>query len=247
LLDHADPAFAPTLALTLALALVLAAVHVFSPRLVFLDRTPRSIWLSLAGGTSVAYVFVHLLPELAALSRDTLGEAWIYSLALAGLVTFYALEKMVRRSRRAGGGRSTDGGFWLHLGAFAVYNFLIGYLLDEQAREEGTGGLVFYAVAMGVHFVVNDRALFRAHGHDYLARGRWLLAGAALAGWAAGLALEIPEAGLAGAFALLGGSVVLNVIKEELPEERESKLWAFALGAAVYAALLLLPVGGGHG
>ncbi len=240
--ETATPAFA----LTLALALLLAAVHLFSPRLMFLDRAPRSIWLSLAGGTSVAYVFVHLLPELSVLSRNTLGEARVYSLALAGLVAFYALEQMVRRSRREGGGRVSEGGFWLHLSAFAVYNFLIGYLLDEQAREEGAGGLIFYGVAMGVHFVVNDRALYRDHGDSYLARGRWLLAGAALAGWAAGLALEIPEGWLAGAFALLGGSVVLNVIKEELPEERESRLWAFALGAAVYAALLLLPAGG-HG
>lgn len=43
---------------------VLVAVHLFSHRLRFLDGTPRSIWLSLAGGVSVAYVFVHLLPEL---------------------------------------------------------------------------------------------------------------------------------------------------------------------------------------
>ena len=43
----------------------LAVVHLFSSKLRFLDVTPRSIWLSIAGGISVAYVFVHLLPELA--------------------------------------------------------------------------------------------------------------------------------------------------------------------------------------
>jgi hypothetical protein len=31
----------------------------------------------------------------------------------------------------------------------------------------------------------------------------------------------------------------LNVLKEELPEERQSRFWAFALGAAIYALLLL--------
>ena len=40
-------------------------------------------------------------------------------------------------------------------------------------------------------------------------------------------------------FALLAGGVIMNVLKEELPEERESCFWALALGAAVYAALLL--------
>ena len=40
--------------------------------------------------------------------------------------------------------------------------------------------------------------------------------------------------------AFLTGCIVLNVLKEELPEERESNLWAFATGAAVYAVVLLI-------
>ena len=47
------------------LAAGLAAVHLFSGRLRFLSVLPRSRWLSAAGGVSVAYVFVHLLPDLA--------------------------------------------------------------------------------------------------------------------------------------------------------------------------------------
>ena len=44
---------------------------------------------------------------------------------------------------------------------------------------------------------------------------------------------------LAVLFAFLAGGVILNVIKEELPEEQESLFWAFALGAALYTVLLL--------
>lgn len=46
-------------------SLLLAAAHLFAPRLRSLTLVPRSRWLSAAGGVSVAYVFVHLLPELA--------------------------------------------------------------------------------------------------------------------------------------------------------------------------------------
>ncbi|HET7409500.1 MAG TPA: hypothetical protein VFJ13_04815, partial [Paracoccaceae bacterium] len=60
--------------LALGAALVMAAVHAGSPRLVFLDRTPRSVWLSLAGGVAVAYVFVHLLPELARMQDEHFGR-----------------------------------------------------------------------------------------------------------------------------------------------------------------------------
>src|SRR3712207_8711111 len=44
---------------------VLAIVHLLASKMRFLDVTPRSVWLSIAGGISVAYVFVHLLPDLA--------------------------------------------------------------------------------------------------------------------------------------------------------------------------------------
>ncbi|WP_348249527.1 hypothetical protein [Leptolyngbya sp. GB1-A1] len=42
-------------------------------------------------------------------------------------------------------------------------------------------------------------------------------------------------------FAFLAGGVVLNGLKEELPEERESRFWAFAMNAIGYAAPLLMP------
>lgn len=46
-------------------AAAFAAIHFLVPRLRFLEGIPRSRWLSFAGGVAVAYVFMHLLPELA--------------------------------------------------------------------------------------------------------------------------------------------------------------------------------------
>lgn len=40
------------------------AIHLFSKNMLFLKALPRSRFLSIAGGISVAYVFLHLLPEL---------------------------------------------------------------------------------------------------------------------------------------------------------------------------------------
>lgn len=230
-------------ALAFGAAAVMAAVHVASPWLVFLDRTPRSIWLSVAGGVSVAYVFVHLLPELARLQREHFGdhvEALLYLFAAAGLVAYYGLEQIAKRHGGGAAHQTPASVFWLHLGSFALYNLLIGYLLHEQARLEGRGGLALYAGAMALHFLVNDRALYRHHGELYTRRGGWILAVATLAGWGIGLQFEIGMTWIAAAIALLAGSVVLNVIKEELPEDRESRFWAFALGASLYSGLLLL-------
>jgi zinc transporter ZupT len=239
---------------SLLAVLGLVAVHLFSNRLRFLDVTPRSIWLSIAGGISVAYVFVHLLPELAE-GQETVAEALdegeglaflqshIYLIALLGLAVFYGLERLTissrRRKRRAGKEDSTsEGVFWLHISSFAVYNFLIGYLFLHRLAT-GLEDLLLFFVAMALHFVVNDHGLREHHKEPYLRRGRWILAAGVILGWVVALLTEIPEVAIAVLTAFLAGGVIMNVLKEELPEERESRFWAFALGAALYTAVLL--------
>jgi hypothetical protein len=129
--------------------------------------------------------------------------------------------------------------FWVHLASFALYNFLIGYLLVHR-DEQSVQGLALFAFALGVHFIVNDQALREDHGKLYDKSGRWVLAAMPLAGWLAGVLTEIDALWLSALFAFLAGSIVLNVLKEELPEDKESRFWAFALGSAAYAALLLV-------
>lgn len=228
-------------------ALLLAALHFVSPRLTFLTRVPRSVWLSAAGGVSVAYVFVHLLPELAE-HEEVFGREGVaygsYLVALAGLGVYYGVERLAQqkpsgRSREAAEVEEGDAVFWIHLGAFFLYNLLVGYLLVDR-DEPGLGDLALFTFALGVHFIVNDQGLREHHGTVYDRSGRWLLASAPLAGWAVGVATELPDVALSAFFAFLAGGIVLNVLKEELPEERESRFSAFAAGAAVYAAVLLL-------
>jgi uncharacterized membrane protein YeiH len=119
------------------------------------------------------------------------------------------------------------------MASFGTYNVLIGYLLADRAE----GAFAFW-LAMALHFFVNDYGLRQHHRWQYGHVGRWLLAAAVLAGAALGLTVEVSEAAFAAVVAFVGGGVVLNVLKEELPEERESRFWPFAAGAAAYAALL---------
>ena len=228
-------------------ALGLACVHLFAGRLRFLGVVPRSRWLSISGGAAVAYVFVHLLPEVAqhgeAIERSRLAvtgvDQHVYLVSLAGFVAFYGLERFVRRSATGDGEATSPAGvFALHVGSFAAYNGLVGYLLLHR-EVPGLGALATFAVAMGLHFLVNDYGLRERHGDAYHRYGRWVLAASVIGGFAVGAVTRIGALTLALLYAFLAGSVVLTVIKEELPEERESRFWAFALGAAGYALVLL--------
>ncbi|MGK7378957.1 hypothetical protein ACSFXN_14070 [Planococcus sp. 1R117A] len=228
-------------------------IHLFSKSMKFLKVLPRSRFLSIAGGISVAYVFLHLLPELGVFQDELQGEledsAWrflehhIYLIAMLGLVFFYGLEQMVkstkRRHEKSNRQHSKDGVFWVHIGSFIIYNALIGYLLIREDYETVWGMLLFF-IAMGVHFLTNDKALRATHQEEYDKYGRWLLALAILAGWGVGLLTEVNELIVSVLTALLAGGIVLNVLKEELPEERESSFPAFCSGIIGYSILLLL-------
>jgi hypothetical protein len=195
-----------TALLALVLAAGLAGVHLLSGRLQVLGISPRSRWLSAAGGVSVAYVFVHLLPDLAdeqETIREATGDSFsfleyhVYLVALVGLAAFYGLERAAKvsrvKERSAGREDSTGGGvFWLHTASFTVYNALIGYLLLHR-EDPGPGALVLFAFAMGVHFVVNDYGLRYDHKGAYDRMGRWVLAAAILAGWVGGSLSRSPR------------------------------------------------------
>ncbi|MBD0264876.1 MAG: hypothetical protein ICV78_19765 [Tolypothrix sp. Co-bin9] len=233
-------------------AIGLAIIHIFSGKLHFLKTTQRRYWLSFGSGVSVAYVFVHILPELSKAQvtlQSTLDiglaflEHHVYLVALLGLAVFYGLDRFAKKSRqrsqKMGKGDVTSlDVFWIHIASFAVYNALIGYLLVHR-EESGIKSLLFFSFAMALHFVVNDDGLREHHKEIYDRIGRWLLAAAIILGWVIGSGTEIHQAAVAVLFAFLAGGIVLNVLKEELPEEQESRFWAFALGAIGYAILLL--------
>ncbi len=231
---------------------MLASIHIFAGKAKTLKRTPRSRWLSLGSGVSVAYVFVHVLPDLSAAQKDfqdqvkilTVIEHHVYFLALLGMLVFYGLERAAKMSRQQslekGEGDATQPGvFWLHMASFSVYNALIGYLLVHR-EEPGLWSLIVYAIAMALHFIVNDYSLSEDHKHAYEHIGRWVLSAAIIFGWVIGTHSEISKAATATLFAFLTGGIILNVLKEELPQARESRFWTFALGAIGYSALLLL-------
>ncbi len=242
----------PNAVTALVTAAVLGAVHLFAGRLRFLEALPRHWLLSAFGGISVAYAVVHLLPEVAeadeALSDAAEGtlpflDRHGYLVVLAGLAVFYGLERLAALSRFPHPGHADEGTppgvFAISVGSFAVYNALVGYLLVHRADGQDAAGLALFAAALGVHFVVNDFALRDHHKRRYEEMGRWMLSASILFGWVTGALVDLSEATVGLVLAFLAGGVILNVLKEELPDKRQSRLFPLMGGMVGYTALLL--------
>jgi len=241
-----------TIVETGAAALLFAAVFLFGGRvhpLRAVVRDRRGL-ISFSAGMAMAYVFVHLMPELAATRRAFAagtslplryeGMA-IYFCALLGFLVFYGLEHLSARLRESGSEDREAQAFRLHVGGFAAYAWLVAYLLVNNL-EETAGTTVLYALAIGFHFLAVDHALREEHGDAYQRSGRFVLAGMCVLGWAAGQWFVLPQSVLALLVAFLSGAIIMNSTIMELPSEKDGRFLPFMIGGLLYG-LILLPLG----
>ncbi len=239
---------------SLVAALIFAAIFYFGGALHLPERGHHRRLLSFGAGVSVAYVFVHLLPDLetarVVFVRSTADisipfrDLSVNLAAMIGFLVFYALENMVVWSKKTAGKRKGAGAaggpvFWIHIGGFAVSVWLVSYLRIRNI-DEGTVPLALYTAAMGLHFLAVDYALSREHGSLYERVGRKVLASASLLGWAVGAVAELPQPGVVVLFGFVAGAVMMNSMIMELPREKEGKLGSFLLGGVIYTALIFL-------
>ena len=61
-----------------------------------------------------------------------------------------------------------------------------------------------------------------------------------MVGAIAGQTIELNEAAISLIWSFLAGSIILNILKRELPDEQKSCFGSFVSGAALYTVLILL-------
>ena len=238
--------------LSLAIIIGFVIIHIFTNYIKFLSTEPKNRIMSLVSGGSVAYVFLHLVPELThyqEVAEKAHLPQWMenldyvtYLATLAGLALFYGINQLSEKSqehnkRRKNMTRPGKDIFILEISAFAMYNMLIGYLLTELS-----GDLLFdyiiYFIVFSFHFIANNRILHLTHEDLYTKAGRWILAGSVFTGW---LIFQLtPTSDLVIAFfsAFLTGGIILNIMNDELPDEKHSSYPSFLIGLVFIAGLM---------
>jgi len=205
--------------------------------------------VSFGAGMSVAYVFVHLMPELHSV-RSAFVESVsmplryegmaIYYVALVGFLVFYGLDHLSSHLKVAEEEGTVDRAFKLDVGGFAAYVCLMAYLLVHNL-EESTVSTAFFAITIAVHFLAVDHSLAGEHGAAYRRIGRFVLAGMSVLGWGLGVLFALPQHVLALLVAFISGAVIMNSTIMELPSDRDGRFLPFVAGGLLYG-LILLPL-----
>ncbi|MGD1850438.1 MAG: hypothetical protein ACFCBU_07450 [Cyanophyceae cyanobacterium] len=236
----------------LIVAIGLALVHAFLSKLNLFKFLSEHRWVSFSSGVSIAYVFVEIFPELSqaqvALEHSQLPflsylESHVYLLALMGLLVFYGLDVLALAARQQESTAlkpeaASQRVFWIHITSFAIFNVIVGYLMQEMGNHSWWECLLFF-IAIWLHFFIIDRHLRHHHKGIYDRVGRWVLTGAILVGAIIGRSLHLEEAASAIIWSFMAGSIILNILGHELPDEHQSCFGSFALGAVIYSALIL--------
>jgi hypothetical protein len=238
---------------TFIATLIFVGVFLFGDKLyVFTQRYHRRI-LSFSAGVAIAYIFVHILPDLRTASdvftRETqqlylpFSTYLVYLAAMFSFMLFYGLEYMSAQAHQTEYAKKKNLNrhfFILHFAVFAIYVWLACYLLVRGLEVERTAPITLYALAMGLHLLSVENELRGKQPALYKRLGKKLLIIAAFAGWFTGVFVEFPKSFTTILLGFLSGGVIMNCVLAELPREKRGSFWFFFSGGIFYAVLLLL-------
>jgi hypothetical protein len=218
--------------------LIFSLVHLFAGKTWKFEEFTQGRFLSLSGGIAISYVFVDLLPKLCISDIIVVKsgffpyiEKHVYVMALAGFLLFFFVERSPKFLHR-------KASYLLSLSSYALFNFLIGYAVVDKDDPE-VQPLIFFTIAMALHYFVNDFSLSEKHYKDYTQLGKWILILSLFLGWMIGQFIELSSAGVALLGAFIGGGVIMNVIRHELPKKTSHSSISFVLGSIIYTVILL--------
>ena len=219
---------------------IFALVHLYASKTHTRNVMTHGKWLSFCGGVAIAYVFIDLLPKLcqndvfvkqAMSGMFPYFERHVYIMALGGFLLFFSVD-------RAKGQLHHKSTFWLSLASYALFNFFVGYAVVDKNNPE-VKPLALFTFAMALHYFVNDYTLHKNYEQYYSSIGKWILIVSLFLGWLTGFWILLPQMAVALISAFIGGGIIMNTIRHELPKENPRNFSAFLASTIAYTTILL--------
>lgn len=240
-------------------AITFAAINLYAHKITNHTNKHKRKILSLFGGITAAFVFLHLLPTLQQSAQYlkqigitqpliNLYEDAIYLIVLTGFLTFFTLEHITITSRKQKQQKTglhidfTEASkhvFIIYLVTTAILNFVLSFVLTFEL-ETGTTAAILFATGVSMHLFISSNTIIEHYKTLQTKVGRYIIGAAPIIGWTA--SILFPE-NIAEAYILLAfvsGVILYHAIKDELPTTlKKSGLASFLLGALLYAGIII--------
>ena len=222
--------------------IIFSLVHLFANKARNLSASSHSRFLSIGSGIAIAYVFIDILPKLSKHEPLVNSAIWkffpyferhVYVMALLGFLLFY----MVDRSNKYFSNPNIS--FYLSISSYALLNLLIGYAVVDIDNPE-VKPLVLFTIAISLHYFTIDYSLTETFKNKYDHVARYILIACLFAGWLSGFIFTLSATAVALISAFIGGGVIMNVTRHELPLDHPTSLPSFLLATGFYTLILLL-------
>ena len=232
---------------SLVATLALCAVHVTVQHWRFLDGPRGHLWLSVAAGTALAYVFTYLLPKLAIIQQEIVEiqgpmsgflRQQAYLLALIGLLALFSVDKAAARMPRETNFALTRG-LLLQIVIYGIYSVQLGYLLASY-RQPDIATYALTAVILGSHLMGLDHHIAHRHPIAYRAVLRWAFVACCLAGWALGAFTDGFGQAVMLSNTFVAGGIIVIALREELRDQHSTLLPFFAAVVLAAAGIITL-------
>ena len=222
-------------------------------------RTHR--WISFGTGASVAYVFVHVLPEIGIFQKKLLGYVGhnphggflsnhLYLAALGGIFLFYLLDYLESRfeykeSHLVFHNTHFKHVFFTELLVYLLYNILVAYMVTQRPGD-GIISLILITFGLTLHFIVYNLRVAESYGDLYNKYFRWLTSAGLFLGWGLGVAVNIPMVVEVTLFSFVGGVITYIALKVECSHTENRAPFFFMAGILLYTLITLAVPYFGH-
>ena len=239
---------------TLVGLMVMALAHIISNKDKLLEAFASHGLISFGAGASVAYVFIHIFPEIGVFQQQFTGHSGhnqpvnfinqpLYLVSLGGLCLLYLMDTIEAGLRNERSNELQRHKYYMQLFSvrailYILYNIVIAYIITQRPGE-GIINITLIAIALMLHFIIVNIRAHEAYGKLFEKYIRWPAACGLLLGWILGITVKFPDAVIITAFSLIGGMITYIALKSELPQTKHKAPFHFLAGAVIYAVIVL--------
>lgn len=231
---------------------ILAAVHFFCGKPKWWQFFEAHGWISFSAGASVAYVFIHVFPEISLLQQQHISVSNqqhynrffnqpLYLMAMGGICLPYLLDSLelnYTEQEKKCHKQVHRGIYVIRKLLYVLYNMMVAYMIVNR-HNEGILSMKIIIVVLSMHFIVLN-ANFKEIYHDLFTKHiRWFAISGLILGAVLGKTIYLPGFVLAYVFALIGGIITYISLKQELPKTNHHSPFHFLAGVVCFSLLIL--------